>query len=254
MVAKMLKAASKSCCIRLPAFSAFAARMEGWAGNFVTADSSSQVIIVCLVALGVRATPDASLIGVDTGNLINGALSLDMIKIVGARRELLFNSMIELAVRLCSRLEVVNKATKANIEALAVLANLLLYSETVPARARFFLRQAYELYKDAHSTNMSDTDFDDLKATVGPILRQMPELLLASLSPTVASSANLADFFGGSRVQALATLLHDHSLDAILVASCSATDTPGIDTALTLIGFYVTSLHRSYAELSTGES
>lgn len=86
----------------------------------------------------MRATPDAKLLGITGG----GHRSIKELEAVGRRRELLFNTsaphllstgvvpaahpllaVTQEAVRLCSQLEIVNTATKHNIEALSVLSN-----------------------------------------------------------------------------------------------------------------------------------
>ncbi|KAK4704521.1 hypothetical protein P7C70_g1686, partial [Phenoliferia sp. Uapishka_3] len=252
LVNKMLDAVLQSCCIRLPNFSLFAPRIEGYKKNLEKLDLSEKIIVTSLVALGARATTDASLLGVDRINGVSNMSSAEL-RTVGERREALFKGLTEHAVELCSRLEIVNSATRGSIEALSILASLLLYTETASSRARFFLRQAYQLYKDVFSLDLSAEDLRNLKGTIGPVLFETDARSSAySGSPLLVREGDIPAFFEGTRVHALATLKQEKTLGALLSSACGSVDPAEVETAILLISFCVASLQRTYSELTSG--
>lgn len=71
-------------------------------------------------------------------------------------------------------------------------------------------------------------------------------------APLLIRSTDIPEFFQGTRVHALATLQDEGTFDAILSTACEAVDAQGIETAITLLGFYITSAHRDYSRLVSG--
>ncbi|KAL8283304.1 hypothetical protein RQP46_005714 [Phenoliferia psychrophenolica] len=91
-------------------------------------------------------------------------------------------------VHLCSQHQILSHARRSNIEALSLVANVLLHSEPSTGRARLFLREAFGLFKRACSA-ASDPDLHGLKTTIGPTLFCAEELesTLSLMSFSVAA-------------------------------------------------------------------
>lgn len=250
----LIDAASESCCFHTPAFEIFVDRVAFFKRDLSHLDIPSQIVAAVFAALGVRATSQLSLLGVDAPNPQPGQTHPpDIIAAAGRRREVAWKAIADRAVDLCSQLNVLSSPTITNIETLTAVANMLLPSEVVPHRARFFLRQALGLYKDAHST-LSEHELHALKTRIGPILYEVDAQIAAySNMPFHLREADLSEFFAGTGVH-IPDFQHedlDSAMDQLLSPAGGRVTQEKLANALALTRVFLSALQRAYVKLST---
>lgn len=118
-----------SCCFHLPAFHLFAPRIEQLKSNLNELDIQGQVIVAILASLGARASPHSALLGVagpDLNISQTKPASQDFILSAGTRRENAWRALADRAVGLCSQMQVLQTASKQNLEVLVALIQMLM--------------------------------------------------------------------------------------------------------------------------------
>jgi hypothetical protein len=103
--------------------------VEQLEGQLSSLDIQDEVTVAILASLGARASPHSALIGVDGPDLdIQKALptSHDFVLDAGSRREQAWKAIADRAVALCSRPEILQVASKENVEVLIALIQMLM--------------------------------------------------------------------------------------------------------------------------------
>ncbi|KAM0752855.1 hypothetical protein T439DRAFT_346629 [Meredithblackwellia eburnea MCA 4105] len=253
----LLEESTQSCCFHLPAFHIFGSRISEYKAKITQLDLPSQVIVAILTSLGARASPHSALLGVegpDIGDEGPKTRDHQLMLSAGRRRENAWRAITDRAVTLCTRLELMSEPSRANIEMLLAVTNMLLFSEVVPIQGRFFLRQAIGLYKDMHEQANQSTDLRYLKSTLGPSLYES-DARTASYSnmPYFIEKSDLEDFFDGTGVSVPNLDTHDlgTELDDLLSPAWGPVTRIKLDKALSLTGYYVSAVQREYVDLAT---
>ncbi|KAK4701620.1 26S proteasome regulatory subunit T3, partial [Phenoliferia sp. Uapishka_3] len=251
----LLDASMHSCCFHLPAFRLFEGRLDYYKTNLANLDLPSQVAVAILTSLGARASPHSALLGVEGADAEKGAVaSREMVLTAGRRREKAWRKITDRALTLCG-VEMMNSPTRENIEVVLAITNALLFSEVVPTRARFFLRQALGLFKDVHSIGLPEDELLAIKKSIGPALYESDARTAAYANmPFLIRASDLSEFFNGTGVLVPNLAQQDLgvALDNILSSQASVITRAKLDEALALTGYYVSAIQRNYAAIATG--
>ncbi|KAM0791491.1 hypothetical protein ACM66B_005944 [Microbotryomycetes sp. NB124-2] len=249
----LLEASQHSCCFHLPAFHTFANRVPRLKSNLSRLDIQGEVIIAILASLGARASPHSALIGVAGPdlNIAQVQAPRDFLLTAGMRRENAWRALADRATGLCSRPEILQSASKENIEILVACIQMLMLSKVRPVKSRFFLRNVTGMFEDIQRMDVPPAEILRIKQSVGRTLYECDARIAAySNSPLFITDADIRELFHGTGI-----VLPDLERDSLSDALDQVFDGPlvpkQIEDALALTGFWVCALQRTYARISS---
>ncbi|KAK4046280.1 hypothetical protein OIV83_006203 [Microbotryomycetes sp. JL201] len=252
----LLEASQHSCCFHLPAFHTFANRLSYLKTNLSRLDIQGEVIVAILASLGARASPHSALIGVagPDFNITQVQPSKDFLLTAGTRRESAWRALADRATSLCSRPEILQLASKDNIEILVACIQMLMLSKVKPVKSRFFLRNVTGMFEDIQRMDVSPAEILRIKQSVGRTLYECDARVAAySNSPLFITDDDIAELFHGTGI-----VLPDLERDGLANALDQVFEGPlapkQIEDALALTGFWVCALQRTYARISSSRS
>ncbi|KAM0752687.1 hypothetical protein T439DRAFT_323299 [Meredithblackwellia eburnea MCA 4105] len=248
-----------ACFAQLPVFKLLIKRLQPY--NLETlAESSAQVAISVLCALGARSSPHSALLGIPIPSAKDA--SADLLRSIGERREKACRALVDLAWEKCWQLKLFwgggneNREAHEALEAQVGLSHFMILEDIRKDETRWLVRNAMGLYQDLQYDATTD-DLHDVRRNVGPLLFEGDSILAAQLrKPCMISHTQLTAYFdpkGTLTLDSLDVLKAKDSLTAMIESLLTRRiDKADIEDALNGVSTWTNSAQRCFALLATG--
>ncbi|GAA5934975.1 hypothetical protein JCM3775_004664 [Rhodotorula graminis] len=195
LVVHLVQAFFASCCAYLPAFDGWHLRRTWILQNLDNIDPASRVSVAAFCAMGARASQHSAILGISMPEPTpNG--SSEHTSAAGVRREQACRALHTQALDLAHLLGITYDASRENLEALMVVAQLLIFNELIPRRSRAIVHAALGQYKELQEGPASADQKDHMLKHVGlPLLACDAQTSAASRKRPLVSPSELAQYF-----------------------------------------------------------
>ncbi|GAA5908507.1 hypothetical protein JCM6882_001286 [Rhodosporidiobolus microsporus] len=170
LVIHLVQSFFASCCAYLPSFHGWDNRRPWILANIDNLDPASRVAVAAFCAMGARASPHSALLGIPLSSP-SPEDSFAQASAAGVRREQACRALHTQAMDFMHLLGITFDATKENLEAIMVMAQMLIFNELVPRRSRSMVHAALGHFKELQQSALPPTTKDDLLHHIGlPLL------------------------------------------------------------------------------------
>ncbi|GAA5973486.1 hypothetical protein JCM11641_006486 [Rhodosporidiobolus odoratus] len=197
LVIHLVQSFFASCCAYLPSFHGWDDRRQWILGNLDNIDPASRVAVAAFCAMGARASPHSALLGIPLSSP-SPADSFAYASAAGVRREQACRALHLQAMDLVHLTGITLDATKENLEAMIVMAQMLIFNEVVPRRSRAMIRSALGQFKELQESALPANVVDDRVRHIGlPLLTCDAITSAYARKKPLITNRDISDFFPG---------------------------------------------------------
>ncbi|GAA6044196.1 hypothetical protein JCM8097_006809 [Rhodosporidiobolus ruineniae] len=201
LVIHLVQSFFASCCAYLPAFHGWPDRRSWILANIDNLDPASRVAVAAFCAMGARASPHSALLGIPLTSP-SPSDSFAHASAAGIRREQACRALHTQAMDLVHLLGITLDATKENLEAIMVVAQMLIFNELVPRRSRSMVHSALGHFKELQESSLPPNVKDDLVRHIGlPLLTCDAITCAYARKKPLITDRDLEDYFPSFSVQ-----------------------------------------------------
>ncbi|GAA5840563.1 hypothetical protein JCM9279_007365 [Rhodotorula babjevae] len=195
LVVHLVQAFFASCCAYLPAFNGWHPRRSWILQNLDNIDPASRVSVAAFCAMGARASQHSAILGISMPEPTPDDW-FEHTSAAGVRREQACRALHSQALDLAHLLGVTYEASRENLEALMVVAQLLIFNELIPRRSRAIVHTALGQYKELQEGPASADQKDHTLKHVGlPLLACDAQTSASARKRPLVSPSELAHYF-----------------------------------------------------------